>query len=683
MGKEITLEQLAASSKKNLKPHKPANAPTQQVVDVEEQVPANQPQHRQEPRKKVAPAESPRNGAIKMSPADVAGALKKNNKIPEKEELAEDAPLVKDAFAAMDKRLAESKDWIENTMMPIVRKNAEEMALEKELTGTITMEGLKDDDAPKGPDDGDEEVKTTKETRDISDFNFEDDLDLNFDEDDNDSTDEDDDDLSDFEDDYLKDLNSIPDEDDEPAEEIATRYKFENNQVEEAEEVKAPMENKNTETNTKPVVEEEAIDKEIQQEADVEETPVEEEVKPAEIKEEKKENKIPESAVRHTEPAKVDESGDLDELMSDLDDADDGLNVVDDEDEDPEEVRERFKKSLSSVKVFNDPIDFHKFKIRKTAVDSSFVLSAIQTTQSKKKADWGLYHTKRSMTFTECSGPELDNLRKTIQNSNNVNGVIESLKFVYNHTEDANKPRFETWCKMIRTEDIESLYYGIYRACYSSANLIARICQHDDQHPKNCGKTNLIDTNIDDMVVYGGDNDNHDKIKAEFKDIVAKDTTTESNVFESTLMQISDDIVISYRPASLYTTFIQFSTLKPEITQKYSEILNTMAYIDGFFSIDRVNGELIPIEIKEYPKNINKTVLSKLKVYTSILKSLNNDQYNVLTGKLANIIEAPKITYVYPKATCPECGSEIAQENIDSMLNLLFTRAQLAQIRSL
>ena len=674
MGKEITLEQLAASSKKNLKAHKPVNneptKPQQQTVDVVEEVPVNQqPQQHHEPRKKVAPAESPKNGAVKMSAADVANALKKSGKIEEKKEVVDDSPLVKDAFAAMDKRLAESKDWIENTMMPIVRKNAEEMALEKELTGTITMEGMKNDDGTT------EESITTKETRDISDFNFEDDPDLNFDDDDE-SKDDDDDDLSDFEDDYLKDLNSIPDDEpeSEPIEERV--YKFDNNNVET--EDKPPMDNKNNieEKNTAPIEENEEIieeDVEEEQTAAKDETPAVEE----------KVTKIPESAVRHDEPAKVDESGDLDELMDDLDKEDDGLNVVDDEDEDPEEIRERFKKSLNSVKVFNDPIDFHKFKIRKTAVDSSFVLSAIQTTQTKKKADWGLYHTKRSMTFTECSGPELDNLRKTIQNSNNVNGVIESLKFVYNHIEDANKPRFESWCKMIRTEDIESLYYGIYRACYSSANLIARICQHDDEHPKNCGKTNLIDTNIDEMVIYGGDNDNHEKIKKEFKDIVSKDTTTESNVFESTLMQISDDIVISYRPASLYTTFIQFSTLKPEITQKYSDILNTMAYIDGFFSIDRVNGELIPIEIKEYPKNINKTVLSKLKVYANILKSLSNDQYNVLTGKLANIIEAPKITYVYPKATCPECGADIPQENIDSMLNLLFTRAQLAQIRSL
>ena len=32
---------------------------------------------------------------------------------------------------------------------------------------------------------------------------------------------------------------------------------------------------------------------------------------------------------------------------------------------------------------------------------------------------------------------------------------------------------------------------------------------------------------------------------------------------------------------------------------------------------------------------------------------------------------------------CPECGTTIEEENIESVLNLLFTRAQLVQIKSL
>ena len=108
-----------------------------------------------------------------------------------------------------------------------------------------------------------------------------------------------------------------------------------------------------------------------------------------------------------------------------------------------------------------------------------------------------------------------------------------------------------------------------------------------------------------------------------------------------------------------------------------------MAYIDGFFRIDYERNQLIPIAIKEYPKNINKTVMSKLKTYIDILKTLTNDQYNVMVAKLDNVIGAPKISYIYPEAVCPECGNTIPEEPVESMLSLLFTRAQLVQVKSL
>lgn len=371
---------------------------------------------------------------------------------------------------------------------------------------------------------------------------------------------------------------------------------------------------------------------------------------------------------------------DLDDLASELnaESEEDEFNVEDTEEEDPEEARERFRKTLQNVQIISNPIDLNKFHIRRDAVSSNAVLNTIQNSRTIKTADWALYHTGRSFTFMECSGPELDSLRKTIENSNNLNAVIKSLQFIYNHIQDANKPSFEAWCKIIRTEDIESLYYGLYRACYAHSNLIGRVCESD-----TCKKTSLINTNIDDMVVYGGENDNHEEIKANFKKILSGDTTTESISIKSELLQISDNIVISYSPATLYSTFVQFSAIKPEITQKYTDLLNSLAYIDGFFSINRQTNELTPISIKEYPRNLNKTVLNRLSVYTSILKTLTNDQYNVLMATLANVIQSPKIKYVFPKDKCPECGHEMSESDVDSMLNLLFTRAQLAQIRSL
>lgn len=374
-----------------------------------------------------------------------------------------------------------------------------------------------------------------------------------------------------------------------------------------------------------------------------------------------------------TTVTKNDDNDDLDGLLAELDKADEEYNIQDDEEETVDEIRERFKERMGSIVATKNPINLAEYKIREKPISASRVLNEKNPLDSKKKADWALLYSKRNVTFFECDGPELDALRKTIRNSNGVNGVIASLRFVYNHIVDANKPSFEAWTKMIRTEDIESLYFGQYLACYADSNLIART--HDVE---TCKKTSLIDTDVYKMAKF-----ENDEVKAKFESIRAMDSTTPTSNIEAQLMQISDDYVISFAPATLYSTFIQYSTLRPEITEKYSDILNTMAYVDQFFTIDRETKELVRMAVKEYPTNINKTVLSKLKIYVGILKTLSTDQYNILTGKLQNIIEEPKLTYIYPAVTCPECGEEIPEENVDSMLNLLFTRAQLAQIKSL
>ena len=227
-----------------------------------------------------------------------------------------------------------------------------------------------------------------------------------------------------------------------------------------------------------------------------------------------------------------DDSDDLDKLISDLNTADsDDVSDLNDNEETVEELRGRFKETLSSVKIARDPIDFSKFKIKQNPVSSSAVLSSVNDKiNSFKKADWVLYHTGRSMTFLECRGPELNALRKNIGNSNDINAIITSLKFIYSHTLDANKPSFEAWCKLIRTEDIESLYFGIYKACYADTNIVARACEN-----KKCGKTSLINTNINDMVKF-----ENDEVKNQFYKIYNRDTTTSVESTESELLQISD-----------------------------------------------------------------------------------------------------------------------------------------------
>ena len=562
MAKEITLDDLV-KSENNSKNAKPAT----RAEDVKKEAPVE----------KTTPVASNIKSAKAISTTELGKNLKEQH--PELQEKTNDAPIVSDAFRAMDETLAEKKRFIQEEMMPIVMENAREMAMEREM-GELE----KTNDTP--------EITSSEELFDNDFAELDDEIDT-------------------------------PKKNDGGVDVIPT-ISINDEETEEKEEVSTPKAKKSK-----------AVKEEV------------EEVN--------------------------NDSGDLDELMKDLGIDEEEEDVIDTEEETTEELRERFKNSLSGVKITRNEIDLTKFQIAKEPISSAAILSTIGTS-NKKKCDHPLLHSKRNMTFEECSGPELDALRKTINNSNGINGVIASLRFVYNHNIDANKKSFEAWCKSIRTEDIESLYFGMYKACYGDTNLVARA----DAGDKGCNKTSLIDTPIADMIKFKDDD-----AKKLYDDLMIQDTTNPGGKIKSQTMVVSDDIVVSYSDPTLYSTFIQYASLKPEITEKYSDQLNTMAYIDGFFRIDHENMQLIPIAIKEYPNNINKTVMSKLKAYIDILKTLTNDQYNIMVSKLDNIVGDSKISYIYPEAKCPECDNDIPEEPVESMLNLLFTRAQLVQVKSL
>jgi len=481
----------------------------------------------------------------------------------------EDAPLVKDAFDSMNRRLEESRKFIEEEYIPKIEENAREMQLERELGEEYS-----------------EDEETTAAPEMVEEY---------FEEFDNNTNES----VSNYDDEEV----DLP--------------------VEEPKHVTTPVEHK----------------------------PVKQ------VREETADDKVT-----------------LDDLMAELNIDDDGDNEEAIE-EDREQTRERFKESLRDIKITKNPINLGEYTIRKEPISAAAVLRDLNASKVTKKCDWPLYFTGRNMRFEETNGPELDSLKKTINNSNNINGVIASLKFIYNHVVDANKKPFEAWCKSIRTEDIESLYFGIYRATYGDANIVPR---YDEYRKKGCKKTSLIDTPISTMVKY-----KNDDVKNKFDNLFRMDTTDGDRKVRSNLMAISDDLAISYSNPTLYSTFIQYSTLKPEIVEKYSDHLNTMAYIDKFYRIDPATKQLSAIDIKEFPNNINKTILNKLKVYIDLLKTLTIDQYNAMLGKLDNLMESDDIKYVYPKTMCPECGNIMPEQEISSMLQMLFTRAQLVQVKNL
>lgn len=545
MSKEITLDQLLSENKRE---------GVQQPTEAIKEAPVNRTERPSKP----------------MSIDELAKTL------PGKpEEEIRNPEIIDDAFESMHKTIAERKEFVEKEVLPVIEKNAEEMAAEKRAEEM-------------GVADGEVDAPLTSE-------------------------------LDSFE----SDLDVIT-EDDEEEEPVAVTPQPSNTvQIENHKKSPAP----------------------------------------------KQESVESDSSINNDIEA-------IDSLLNAIGEDPESVSDDDEEEETIEETRARLKTSISKV-IKPSEFDFTKFTIEQKMVSNSVLFHEIENRKVVKTADWALLSSKRSITVSEASGPELDALVKSIENSNAINSVIMSLKLIYNHLVDENKPSFEAWTKLIHAEDLDSLYYALYKACYADTNLVGVTCEKDNKG-NGCGKTSVVEVPIKSMVKF-----ETPEAEAEFNRILNHDTTTDSTKKELQLIALSDSIAISYAEPTLYSTMIQFHSLKPEIVNKYSDLINTMAYIDGFFFIDKEHNKLVPMAVKQYPNNLNKTVLEKLKLYAQILKTLTSDEYDIAMSKLANIGEESKVSYIIPETTCPECGCTIKEQPTGGMMDMVFNRRQLAQIQGL
>lgn len=368
---------------------------------------------------------------------------------------------------------------------------------------------------------------------------------------------------------------------------------------------------------------------------------------------------------------------DFDDLLHELEDDDyvstdsDDDDFENEEEEDADEVRKRMVDAVDKeirAKLFVNKFDPTKLKISKKPTSISFALNYNTTTKST--ADFPLYYTQHCSKFKECTGTELQTLQTKIDAGNEMTSVIEAVKFNYDHIIDPNKPAtFEAWAKMVRTEDVESMYFGVYKATYYSSNLMPVTCTH-------CNTSNLVKVPVNDMVKPANDD-----VKAEMDKLFQQDTTFPYPEVKSELIQVSDRLFAAIKPPSIYDAFVQFSSISPENQRKFQLILNLISCIDTFYFLNN-EGELSPIEIRTDPTNIKKTVTRKVKDYGSLIKTLTADQYATFITKINSLMQDPKISFIIPEVECPKCHKKIPSQPIDSMLRILFTRAQLAQIKN-
>lgn len=354
----------------------------------------------------------------------------------------------------------------------------------------------------------------------------------------------------------------------------------------------------------------------------------------------------------------------IDDKDLDLDEEDEDIDPKASNDKQIEQIKTKLKEK---IKPIANVIDLSTFTISNKPVSIS---SALKATASKHTADWVLPAEGRCISIEEFKGLDLEKLNPANSSRNRINTYKDIYELIFKHIVDSKKPAtMEQWVKKLNFFDLDHLHFGIYKASFEGANFIPYNCPHC----KNAFVSDNID--IEDMVKYRDENTKNDMIK-----IFNSDSTTESEAYNIELVQVSDQYVVGLREPSIYNVIFENAILDEEFTEKYSDLLSILSFVDSVYFIDIDNNELKPIEPKEYPNNIVKNIKSKISTYAKIFSSLNSDQFYQFNSYIQVIQDKhDEISYRLPALKCPKCGKEIEEQEMSAQ-NILFTRAQLVGI---
>lgn len=376
------------------------------------------------------------------------------------------------------------------------------------------------------------------------------------------------------------------------------------------------------------------------------------------------------------------ENMDMEDFLKDLDmdeDDDDSDDVDVSEDDDDDEDEEEQKQMLQSmkdqvngkIKPFKNVIDLKGFKI---ATKAKAAVDVLKQVEAGPTATWVLMDSKSAFTCTALGAVEIENLDP--EKLNVQNGRIDALKQMYGtlfrHYVSPNKPAtLEEWVKTISFSDQDNLIFGYYKATFGMSNLLTYVCD-------KCKDVQIENVPIDKCVKYADA-----KTEAEVKNILNYSDPTYKPEIKSTLIQVSDTLAVSVKSPSIYNIVFEFGVLDAKFTNKFADVLGTVGYIEDIFEIDPVNQTLIPIKVKEDPKNITLSVKRRIRTKVEILKSLTPDQYNVLLSQISEISKnSSRISYRQPAHECKKCHTKTDDIEMTAQ-NMLFTRHQLALIKNL
>ena len=320
---------------------------------------------------------------------------------------------------------------------------------------------------------------------------------------------------------------------------------------------------------------------------------------------------------------------------------------------------------------YRNNVDFSKFTIAKKHIGINKIFN--EQTSNLYVADWALPSTGRPISMSELTGTEIEKLNAGNMGRSRYNTIKDIYRIIYEHDVNPNKtPSLEVWAKSISFYDIDHLYFALYRASFEGSN-------HIPYHCPECNKVFLQEvTDINSMVKYKSE-----KAEEYVKSLLNKDIANTTDDYETTLVQVSDNIAVALRKPSIFNVTFENAVLDEKFTDKYNDLLALLVYIDSMYFINRETNELIEIETNPEINNLEKTVKRKVVRYTKVIRSLTSDQFYELNAKIKDLNDKNEyIDYVLPAAKCPHCGKSIDEE-IKSPESLLFTRHQLAALANI
>lgn len=281
-------------------------------------------------------------------------------------------------------------------------------------------------------------------------------------------------------------------------------------------------------------------------------------------------------------------------------------------------------------------------------------------------ADHFLPNAGKIISCSALSGSELMAMNPENSNRSRLNTLKDIYSIMYKHVVSEKPKTFDEWLKTTRFNDLEHIYFALYKATFGGSNFMTYECPN-----KKCQDVFIEDVSFEDMINYADD-----EIKTKMQAIMSSGDSS-ITPYEIVRQQISNNLAIGIRNPSIYNVVIEVSGLSDSFLEKYQDLMDIIVFIDNIYYIDYEHQVLEPVDFMPDKNNIAKTIARRIKIIADILHSLPSDNYFELRKAVADAFPSlAGVTYKIPAATCKKCGTQIPERVIGAQ-ELLFMRHQL------